>query len=80
MEEFAQVRLLRPHVGHDAYGVGGEHSLPAGSVGTVVARLGNGAAFEVEFTVRPPLFDGDAVLDAGEYHHVTLTPDQIAPA
>lgn len=79
MEEFTLVRLLQPHVGSDAYGVGGEHSLPAGSVGTIVAILGDGKAFEVEFTVRPPQFDGDAVLDAGEYHHVTLTPDQIAP-
>jgi hypothetical protein len=79
-EEFSLVRLREGHVGHDAYGVGGEHNLPAGSVGTVVALLGGGAAYEVEFTVREPQFDGDQVLDAGEYHHVSLRPHQIAPA
>lgn len=79
-KEYSEVRLKEPHIGHDAYGIGGEHHLPAGTVGTIVALLGGGQAFEVEFTVKRQVMEGGEAVDTEEYHHVSLRPHQIAPA
>lgn len=79
-EEFSAVRLLERHEAESNYGSDGLRLLAAGSVGTIIEVFGNGAAFEVEFTVREPQFDGNKVLDAGTFHVVTLRPDQIEPA
>jgi len=79
-EEFSMVRLREAYTGRDVYCGGEEHHLPAGTQGAIVDVLWDGEAFEVDFQISLPQFDGDELLDAGESMVVTLRRDQLLPA
>lgn len=74
------VRLLETHEGPGNYSQGVVQTVPAGSEGTILMDFRQGEAFEVEFTIREPEYDGDELLHAGTFHIITLKPGQIAPA
>lgn len=80
LQPFDTFRLSEALTAEDLYGHGDVRTLPAGAVGTVIEVFDDGAAFEVEFMVREPQFDGGQLRDPGEYHHVTLEPHQMISA
>ena len=49
--------LLPVTASDDAAPQGGVHHIPAGTAGTVLAVLGGGAAYEVEFLLREGAYD-----------------------
>lgn len=76
--EFDNVRLRDTLTAKESYG-DETRTVEAGTEGTIVDVLSPGEAFEVEFMLAEPQFNGDELIHSGIWHMVTLTADKIAP-